>query len=136
MDDISFLGIGWSFPPTFNKNSGSVDMVTKELDIKQSLEIYFNTKIGERIIRPDYGCVIHNRVFDKLDQSVLDVLSFELTQNIGMIEPRIIVEKIEVRKVDVNNGLIEVYIDYKIITTNVRDNIVFPYYLNEGTHIK
>jgi uncharacterized protein len=136
MDDKSFLGIGWSFPPTFNKNSGSVDMVTKELDIKQSLEIYFNTKIGERIIRPDYGCVIHNRVFDKLDQSVLDVLSFELTQNIGMIEPRIIVEKIEVRKVDVNNGLIEVYIDYKIITTNVRDNIVFPYYLNEGTHIK
>ena len=136
MDNKSFLGIGWSFPPTFNKNSGSVDMVTKELDIKQSLEIYFNTKIGERIIRPDYGCVIHNRVFDKLDQSVLDVLSFELTQNIGMIEPRIIVEKIEVRKVDVNNGLIEVYIDYKIITTNVRDNIVFPYYLNEGTHIK
>ena len=136
MDDKYFLGIGWSFPPTFNKNSGSVDMVTKELDIKQSLEIYFNTKIGERIIRPDYGCVIHNRVFDKLDQSVLDVLSFELTQNIGMIEPRIIVEKIEVRKVDVNNGLIEVYIDYKIITTNVRDNIVFPYYLNEGTHIK
>lgn len=135
MDEKSFLGIGWSFPPTFDKNSGSVEMVTKELDIKQSLEIYFNTKLGERIIRPDYGCVIHNRVFDKLDQSVLDVLSFELTQSIGMIEPRIIVENVDVRKVDVNNGLIEVYIDYKIITTNVRDNIVFPFYLNEGTHI-
>lgn len=135
MDEKSFLGIGWSFPPTFDKISGSVEMVTKELDIKQSLEIYFNTKLGERIIRPDYGCVIHNRVFDKLDQSVLDVLSFELTQSIGMIEPRIIVENVDVRKVDVNNGLIEVYIDYKIITTNVRDNIVFPFYLNEGTHI-
>ena len=35
MDNKSFLGIGWSFPPTFNKNSGSVDMVTKELDIIQ-----------------------------------------------------------------------------------------------------
>lgn len=135
MDEKSFLGIGWSFPPTFDKTTGSVEMVTKELDIKQSLEIYFNTKLGERIIRPDYGCVIHNRVFDKLDQSILDVLSFELTQSIGKIEPRIIVENVDVRKVDVNNGLIEVYIDYKIITTNVRDNIVFPFYLNEGTHI-
>ena len=136
MEEKSFLGIGWSFPPTFNKESTNVEMVTKELDIKQSLGIYFNTKIGERIMRPEYGCVIHNHIFDKLDQSVLDVLSFELTQNIGIIEPRIIVENIEVKTIDTNNGLLEVLIDYTIITTNVRDNIVFPYYINEGTHIK
>ena len=136
MEEKSFLGIGWSFPPTFNKESTNVEMVTKEVDIKQSLEIYFNTKIGERIMRPEYGCVIHNHIFDKLDQSVLDVLSFELTQNIGIIEPRIIVENIEVKTIDTNNGLLEVLIDYTIITTNVRDNIVFPYYINEGTHIK
>ena len=136
MEEKSFLGIGWSFPPTFNKESTNVEMVTKELDIKQSLEIYFNTKIGERIMRPEYGCVIHNHIFDKLDQSVLDVLSFELTQNIGIIEPRIIVENIEVKKIDANNGLLEVVVDYTIITTNARDNIVFPYYINEGTHIK
>ena len=136
MEEKSFLGIGWSFPPTFNKESTNVEMVTKELDIKQSLEIYFNTRIGERIMRPGYGCVIHNHIFDKLDQSVLDVLSFELTQNIGIIEPRIIVENIEVRKIDANNGLLEVLVNYTIITTNVRDNIVFPYYINEGTHIK
>ena len=136
MEEKSFLGIGWGFPPTFNKESTNVEMVTKELDIKQSLEIYFNTKIGERIMRPEYGCVIHNHIFAKLDQSVLDVLSFELTQNIGIIEPRIIVENIEVKTIDTNGGLLEVLIDYTIITTNVRDNIVFPYYINEGTHIK
>ena len=87
-------------------------------------------------MRPDYGCVIHNRLFDKLDPSVLDVLTFELTQNIGMIEPRIIVEKIDINKTDINNGLIEIIVDYTIITTNVRDNIVYPYYINEGTHLK
>ena len=136
MDNKSFLGIGWSFPPNFNNQSANIDTVTKEVDIKQSLEIYFNTKLGERIMRPDYGCVIHNRLFDKLDPSVLDVLTFELTQNIGMIEPRIIVEKIDINKTDINNGLIEIIVDYTIITTNVRDNIVYPYYINEGTHLK
>ena len=136
MDNKSFLGTGWSFPPNFNNQSANIDTVTKEVDIKQSLEIYFNTKLGERIMRPDYGCVIHNRLFDKLDPSVLDVLTFELTQNIGMIEPRIIVEKIDINKTDINNGLIEITVDYTIITTNVRDNIVYPYYINEGTHLK
>ena len=136
MDNKSFLGTGWSFPPNFNNQSANIDTVTKEVDIKQSLEIYFNTKLGERIMRPDYGCVIHNRLFNKLDPSVLDVLTFELTQNIGMIEPRIIVEKIDINKTDINNGLIEITVDYTIITTNVRDNIVYPYYINEGTHLK
>tara|TARA_Y100001954_G_C15656752_1_gene525547 strand:- start:164 stop:574 length:411 start_codon:yes stop_codon:yes gene_type:complete len=136
MDKKSFLGIGWSFPPNFNNQSANIDTVTKEVDIKQSLEIYFNTKLGERIMRPDYGCVVHNRLFDKLDPSILDILTFELTQNIGLIEPRIIVEKIDINKTDINNGLIEIIVDYTIITTNVRDNIVYPYYINEGTHLK
>ena len=136
MDKKSFLGIGWGFPPNFNNQSANIDTVTKEVDIKQSLEIYFNTKLGERIMRPDYGCVVHNRLFDKLDPSILDVLTFELTQNIGIIEPRIKVEKIDINKTDINNGLIEIIVDYTIITTNVRDNIVYPYYINEGTHLK
>ena len=136
MKEKSFLGIGWSFPPNFNNQSANIDTVTKEVDIKQSLEIYFNTKLGERVMRPDYGCVVHNRLFDKLDPSILDILTFELTQNIGLIEPRIIVEKIDINKTDINNGLIEIIVDYTIITTNVRDNIVYPYYINEGTHLK
>ena len=61
---------------------------------------------------------------------------FELKQNIGNIEPRIIVNKIAINPVDVNDGRIEINIEYTVITTNVRDNIVFPYYLNEGTNIK
>ena len=59
MKEKTFLGIGWSFPPTFNKESSDVKMVSDETDIKESLEIYFNTKLGERIMRPSYGCVIH-----------------------------------------------------------------------------
>ncbi len=111
-------------------------MTTKEEDIKQSLHIYFHTKLGERIMRQDFGCIIHEHLFDRLDTSILDILTFELKQNIGNIEPRIIVDEIEINPVDVNDGRIEINIDYTVITTNVRDNIVFPYYLNEGTNIK
>ena len=131
MKEKTFLGIGWSFPPSFNKESSNVKMVSDETDIKQSLEIYFNTKLGERIMRPDYGCVIHEHIFDKIDDSILNILSFELTQNIGQIEPRIIIEKIQIKQSRIGNGELKISIEYKIISSNVRDNIVFPFYINE-----
>ncbi len=136
MKEKTFLGIGWSFPPSFNKDSSDIKMVSDETDIKQSLEIYFNTKLGERIMRPDYGCVIHEHIFDKIDDSILNILSFELTQNIGRIEPRIIIEKIQIKQSSIENGELKISIEYKIISSNVRDNIVFPFYINEGTNIK
>ena len=136
MKGKSFLGTGWSFPPTFLKESANIALVSDEEDIKQSLQIYFNTKIGERIMRPEYGCVIHEHIFERIDDSILDILSFELTQNIGQIEPRIIVDKIDSKKVDKDGGIIEINMIYTIISSNVRDNIVFPYYINEGTNIK
>ena len=136
MQEKSFLGIGWSFPPTFNKERSDVEITTKEEDIKQSLHIYFNTKLGERFMRQDFGCIIHEHLFDRLDKSILDILTFELKQNIGNIEPRIIVNEISIMPIDINEGSVEININYTVITTNVRDNIVFPYYLNEGTNIK
>lgn len=136
MDEKSFLGKGWSFPPTFNKERGEVEMTSKEEDIKQSLEIYFHTKLGERIMRQDYGCIIHEHMFDRLDSSIINVLRFELTQNIGNIEPRITVNQIDIIPIAPEEGCIEIKIDYTVITTNIRDNIVFPFYLNEGTNIK
>ena len=136
MKEKTFLGIGWSFPPSFNKESSDIKMVSDETDIKQSLEIYFNTKLGERIMRPEYGCVIHEHIFDKIDESILNILSFELTQNIGQIEPRIIIEKIQINQSNAASGELQISIEYKIISSNVRDNIVFPFYINEGTSIK
>tara|TARA_B100001093_G_scaffold514618_1_gene589045 strand:+ start:12810 stop:13223 length:414 start_codon:yes stop_codon:yes gene_type:complete len=136
MEDNSFLGRGWSFPPTFNKSRAEIEMVSKEEDIKQSLEIYFYTKLGERIMRQDYGCVIHEHLFDRIDESILEILEIELQENIGFIEPRIKVENISISNLSENEGTLEVKIDYTVITTNIRDNIVFPFYLNEGTNIK
>lgn len=135
MSKKSFLGTGWSFPPQFNKNTGNVSMVSDEEDIKQSLNIYFNTMIGERIMRPKYGCVIHDKQFEKISDNILQSLTFEMTTSIGKIEPRISVVDLKIIKLDINNGYIEIKLDYSVISTNIRDNIVFPYYINEGTHV-
>lgn len=132
----SFLGRGWSFPPTFNKENSDIEMVTKEEDIRQSLHIFFNTKFGERIMRSDYGCVVHEYMFERADVDVIERLAFELKETIKNYEPRIIVHDVTADKSDAIDGLVSIQVIYEIHSTNVRDNIVFPFYMNEGTKIK
>lgn len=138
MEDLekSFLGKGWSFPPTFDKKLGDVKMVTMEEDIRQSLEIYFSTKLGERIMRNDYGCFLHSQVFELANESLIQGLSKELERSINEFEPRILITEIKASKAESTEGLIEINIAYEIRATNNRSNIVFPFYLNEGTSIK
>tara|TARA_B100001057_G_scaffold195145_1_gene195922 strand:+ start:191 stop:607 length:417 start_codon:yes stop_codon:yes gene_type:complete len=138
MEDLekSFLGKGWSFPPTFDKKLGDIEMVTMEEDIKQSLEIYFSTKLGERIMRSDYGCFLHSQVFELANESLIQGLSKELERSINEFEPRILIIEIKANKTDSSEGLIEINVAYEIRATNNRSNIVFPFYINEGTRIK
>lgn len=138
MEDLekSFLGKGWSFPPTFDKKLGDVKMVTMEEDIKQSLEIYFSTKLGERIMRNDYGCFLHSQVFELANESLIQGLSKELERSINEFEPRILITDITASKTESTEGLIQINVAYEIRATNNRSNIVFPFYLNEGTSIK
>ena len=132
----SFLGKGWSFPPTFDKKLGDIEMVTMDEDIKQSLEIYFSTKLGERIMRSDYGCFLHSQVFELANESLIQGLSKELERSINEFEPRILIIEIKANKKDSSEGLIEINVAYEIRATNNRSNIVFPFYINEGTRIK
>jgi phage baseplate assembly protein W len=72
-----FLGRGWGFPPTFNKDLSSVEMVSNEKDIKESLNIYLSTKIGERIMRSDYGCLIHDYLFEPSDNNIISSIGYK-----------------------------------------------------------
>jgi|TARA_A200000159_G_scaffold158062_1_gene174887 uncharacterized protein len=132
----SFLGVGWAFPPTFNKTIADVEMVTENNDIKESLEIYFATRIGERIMRSNYGCIIHDLAFKSSNTNSLKSVEISLEKTIREFEPRIIVHQVRAERLNVDEGIINFIVDYEIQTTNIRDNIVFPYYINEGTNIK
>jgi len=132
----SFLGQGWSFPPTFDKSRAGVEMVKENEDIKESLQIYFSTRIGERIIRQDYGCVIYDYLFQSANSSTLSSIELSLTNTLRDYEPRILVHQIKATIADRNEGIINISVDYEIQSTNTRDNVVFPFYINEGTSIK
>jgi len=134
MSKVPFLGSGWSFPPTFDKGSGSVEMLSDEADIKSSLEILLSTSLGERIMQPRYGCDLKIFLFEPLNTTMKAFIKDLVKKAILYYEPRIKLESLSLGGDD-NSGILLISIEYTVIQTNSRNNLVFPYYIEEGTNI-
>jgi hypothetical protein len=134
MSDVPFLGTGWSFPPTFDKGGATVEMLSDEDDIRSSLEILLSTSTGERIMQPKYGCDLKRFLFEPLNTSMKTLIKDLVKKSILYFEPRVKLEDISL-VTDDNNGVLVITVEYTIISTNTRNNLVFPYYIKEGTNI-
>jgi uncharacterized protein len=131
----SFLGTGWAFPPSFNKETGTVEMVSNTEDIKQSLDILLATYLGERVMQPKYGCNLNDYLFEGLSSSTIGFIKDRVSNAILFYEPRIKVEKIEVTGDDASDlleGRFTISVEYTIPGTNSRFNYVYDYYKNEA----
>lgn len=132
----TFLGAGWAFPPTFEKNGGDVETVANELDVKQSLEIILNTIPGERVMRPDFGCNMQEMVFESINETLTTYMKDTVERAILYHEHRIDLKRVNINTANALEGVVLIEVDYVIRATNSRQNYVFPYYINEGTDVK
>ena len=123
----SFLGTGWSFPPSFNKHTKAVDMVSNETDISQSLKIILFTDLGSRIMRSDFGSDVKNFTFESINRGSIMRLSNTIYGAINKHEPRINLEKVDIDQSQANDGKLLIKLEYLIKSVNVRTNAVFPF---------
>lgn len=129
----SFLGTGWSFPPTFSKAGADVKMVSGVEDIHQSLQILLSTHLGERVMQEDYGCDLSYVLFEEIDQSLLNTLNSLISDAILYHEPRVIMDKLDISEDTDEPGRLLIQIEYTVRGTNSRFNMVYPFYINEAT---
>ncbi len=131
----SFLGTGWGFPPEFNKEIRAVKMLNDEADIKSSLEILLSTRLGERVMVPDYGCNLNELLFKPLNLTLKTYVVDLIKTAILYHEPRIDVTKINIDTTNELEGVLLINLDYTIRTTNSRKNMVYPFYKGEGNEL-
>jgi phage baseplate assembly protein W len=131
--DPSFLGRGWSFPPTFARGAVTVEMVSGPEDIHQSLLILLSTRIGERVMVAEYGCALWSVVFENLSTTLLTRIQDMVERAIVKWEPRIRVDDVLTEIDPVEPGLVRIEVVYTIRATNTRSNFVYPFYLHEAT---
>lgn len=125
----SYLGRGWSFPPTFSKATAEAAMSEDEDDIRESLGILLSTRIGERMLQPKYGCDLDHLLFEPLDTGTATYTSELIKQAILMFEPRIDVLAVDLTQPLDGEGRIEILIEYRVRSTQSRYNLVYPFYL-------
>lgn len=134
MEDKTFLGTGWSFPPEFDKSTYSTVMSSNEENIRDGLGVLFSTSPGERINCYDFGCTVRKFVFESMDVTTQTLLTEEIRKSVILFEPRITLDSIQL-EMDQPNGIMFIKLEYTICQTNKRSNMVYPFYLNEGTDI-
>ena len=130
-----FLGEGWSFPPHFDRNTGSLVTTSGVTDINKSLEILLSTKLGERIMVPSYGCNLEELLFQPLDITLKTYIYDLIKTAILYHEPRIDVLKIDLDITNELEGEVLIIIEYIVRSTNSRANMVFPFYKVEGSEV-
>jgi len=131
----SFLGRGWAFPPAFNRNTRSVELVEDEADILNSLEILLSTRRNERIMLPGYGCNPDELLFKPLDLALKTYLADQIKTAILYHEPRIDVTRVTLEESGMQNGVVLIKVEFVVRKTNSRKNMVYPFYKNEGNEL-
>ena len=131
----SFLGRGWGFPPEFNRLTKAVNMLEDEADIKSSLEILLSTRLGERVMVPNYGCNLDELLFKPLTLTLKTFVVDLIKTAILYHEPRIDINKIEIDPTNELEGVLLIILDYTVRATNSRKNMVYPFYKEEGNEL-
>lgn len=128
-----FLGVGVKFPVRVDRMTGAVETSSYEEDIREAIGIILMTKKGERIMRPEFGSNIHKFAFAVMDYTNRQLMKSEVKEALLMWEPRIKDVDVEITRDAEESGRWNIEIRYKVRMTNNPYNLVYPYYVNEGT---
>jgi uncharacterized protein len=131
-DQKDFLGRGWAMPVDVDPYTGLVATAEYEEDIRQSIRIILETAKGERVMRPDFGCGIHDLVFEAIDTTTLQRIRSEVDDALRRYEARIDVLEISPDEDATSEGRLLIELEYRVRRTNQVGNLVFPFYYREG----
>jgi phage baseplate assembly protein W len=127
----NLLGKGWSFPVS-SSIKGTIEFSQYEKSIEESIRIILSTTPGERLMRPDFGCLINEIVFSPNSPRFITLAEQYIRDAIVTWEPRVILKNVRGETDCNNSAAINIHIDYEIRSVNTFFNMVYPFYLERG----
>jgi phage baseplate assembly protein W len=105
-----------------------------QTEIEEAIAIIIGTSPGERRMRPAFGCRIHELVFASNNAETLGLARRFVLEALGMWEPRIEVESINVSAdaAEAERGRLNIELTYSIRGTKDLRSLVYPFYLIEN----
>lgn len=128
MSGSDFLGKGWRFPIQPDA-TGGLGYVEGDGNVEQSLRILLMTGLGERVMRPGFGCKAPRLVFAPGSVQYLRLLENTIREAVRDWEPRVDLNEVRAEAVAGDETRVNVNIAYRVRSSNTRGNLVFPFYL-------
>jgi uncharacterized protein len=122
------IGSGLAFPLQSDQRGG-LALARGVDDIEQAIALILGTAPGERPMRPEFGCAVHEVVFDTIDAAIIGKVETAVHQALERWEPRIEVVDLDVEQSDAHAGTLLVDITYRVRATSGRHNLVYPFYV-------
>ena len=123
-----FIGSGWAFPLRTDA-TGGIALVSQDREIEEAIRLILGTAPGERPMRPEFGCAIHDYVFAPADPDTAGRIAYEVRASLGRWEPRIDVVEVVVTFDELDQSVLYIDIRYSIGNENDPRNLVFPFYI-------
>jgi uncharacterized protein len=122
------IGTGISFPLQADQR-GVLALSHGVTDIEQAIRMILGTAPGERPMRPEFGCAVHDLVFDTIDAEMVGKVEAAVHRALARWEPRIDVEGLDFDLAEVDQGKLIITITYRVVTTSRLYNLVYPFYV-------
>jgi len=122
----TFLGVGTGFPLQADEG-GALQRAGYEVSVRQWVWLIMGTAKGERVMRPDFGCGIHDLVFDNITANTSGQVASAVRDALLRFETRINVLGIQVSPAGDGEVLL-ISVDYQVRATNNAFNLVYPFY--------
>jgi phage baseplate assembly protein W len=126
-----FVGRGVAFPIRPGVD-GRLAFAGGEDKIRQSIWLILGTAAGERQMRPDFGCGIHDLVFEANTARLRGVVEEKVREALTRWEPRIDVTGVRAETPPEERNYLLIHVDYRVRANNALNNLVYPFYINEG----
>jgi phage baseplate assembly protein W len=127
----SFLGKGWRFPIKPDAQ-GRLNYIDGDEEIRESIWIILTTAAGERQMLEQFGCDIHDLVFDANTAALRGLVQENVRSALTLWEPRIDVLDVRAESPAEQRNILTIHIDYRIRANNAIYNLVYPFFLFEG----
>jgi phage baseplate assembly protein W len=126
-----FLGAGWKFPVGVDER-GRIGLARQVRDVEEAMRIILLTPKGQRPMRPDFGCQIHDLIFAPDDATTAGLAAYYVEEALGRWEPRIKVQEVLAQPDPLNTARLLLHVQYQIKSTYDRRTLVFPFYRIPG----
>ncbi|MDT0461221.1 GPW/gp25 family protein [Streptomyces sp. DSM 41527] len=123
-----FVGAGWTFPLRTDA-AGGIALARREREIEESIRLVLATAPGERPMRPEFGCAVHDMVFAPVNEATAGRIRYEVRSSLDRWEPRIEVQDVEVTPAPDDPSVLFIDVRYSVRGTNNPRSLVFPFYV-------